>query len=56
MQSDDSKVLFAGASALASPTLPPEVSAIARRLWPALEQVAVVDRYNGALRQTPCPM
>lgn len=28
------------------PTLPPEVPAIARRLWPSLEQVKAIDRYT----------
>ena len=34
------------ASASKGPTPPPEVPAIARRLWPSLEQVTVIDKYT----------
>jgi peptide/nickel transport system substrate-binding protein len=29
-----------------APTLPPEVPAIARRLWPSLEKVQIIDKYT----------
>ena len=31
---------------LAGPTPPPEVPAIARRLWPSLEKVTIIDKYT----------
>ena len=34
------------ASASKGPTPPPEVPAIARRLWPSLEQVTAIDKYT----------
>lgn len=42
---NDSRVVRAGdgAAARGGPALPPEVPAIARRLWPSLERVEVVD-------------
>lgn len=47
---DDSKVIRAGAAGVAAddagPPLPPEVPAIARRLWPSLERVDVIDRHT----------
>lgn len=41
-----SKSLLSPVTKLAGPTPPPEVTAIARRLWPSLEQVQVVDKYT----------
>ncbi len=46
VSSDDSKALFTGAAGQTGPSLPPEVSAIGRRLWPSLEQVKIIDRYT----------
>ena len=43
----DGKALFTEATRTVSgPTPPPEVPAIARRLWPSLEQVKVIDAYT----------
>lgn len=44
--SGNAKPLFTSATRLAGPTPPPEVPAIARRLWPSLEKVAVIDKYT----------
>jgi peptide/nickel transport system substrate-binding protein len=46
IKSDDSKTLFTTTNTQAGPELPPEVPAIARRLWPSLERVEVVDKYT----------
>lgn len=46
IKSDDSKTLFTSTNTQASPELPPEVPAIARRLWPSLERVEVLDKYT----------
>lgn len=46
IKADETKPLFTGTNTQASPELPPEVPAIARRLWPSLERVEVVDRYT----------
>lgn len=44
--SDESKALFTTTAGQTGPKLPPEVPAVARRLWPALEKIEVVDRYT----------
>lgn len=44
--SGNAKPLFTSATRLAGPTPPPEVPAIARRLWPSLEKVAIIDKYT----------
>jgi peptide/nickel transport system substrate-binding protein len=44
--SGSAKPLFTSATRLAGPTPPPEVPAIARRLWPSLEKVAIIDKYT----------
>lgn len=36
----------ASTTRLAGPTPPPEVPAIARRLWPSLEKVTIIDKYT----------
>ncbi|RKQ72837.1 ABC transporter substrate-binding protein [Oceanibaculum indicum] len=46
IKSDDSKTLFTTTNTQTGPELPPEVPAIARRLWPSLERVEVVDKYT----------
>jgi len=46
VQAAASKPLLTPAPKLAGPTPPPEVPAIARRLWPSLERVQVVDKYT----------
>lgn len=45
---DDSKPTTATSSAAKgmAPTLPPEVPAIARRLWPSLEKVQIMDKHT----------
>jgi peptide/nickel transport system substrate-binding protein len=40
------KALFTDATKATGLTPPPEVPAIARRLWPSLEKVAVIDKYT----------
>jgi len=45
-QAAASRSLAILAPKLAGPTPPPEVPAIARRLWPSLERVQVVDKYT----------
>ena len=42
----DAKPLFVNSSRTLGPLPPPEVPAIARRLWPSLEEVKVIDRYT----------
>ncbi|HPU50138.1 MAG TPA: ABC transporter substrate-binding protein [Burkholderiaceae bacterium] len=42
----DGKALFTTATKALGPTPPPEVPAIARRLWPSLAEVKVVDKYT----------
>ena len=42
----DGKPLFTNTTKVPGPTPPPEVPAIARRLWPSLEGVQVVDKYT----------
>lgn len=42
----DGKPLFTAATKTPGPTPPPEVPAIARRLWPSLEGVQVLDKYT----------
>lgn len=42
----DGKALFTNATKVLGPTPPPEVHAIARRLWPSLEEVKVIDKYT----------
>ncbi|MFT7115649.1 MAG: peptide/nickel transport system substrate-binding protein [Rhodoferax sp.] len=44
--SGNAQPLFTSATRLAGPTPPPEVPAIARRLWPSLEKVAIIDKYT----------
>ena len=46
IKSDDSKTLFTTTTGQTGPALPPEVPAVARRLWPSLERVEVLDRYT----------
>lgn len=43
MQSDETKPLFTTTTGETGPALPPEVPAVARRLWPALDRVEIVD-------------
>ena len=45
-QAGANKPLFSTATQVSGPTPPPEVPAIARRLWPSLEQVKVIDKYT----------
>ena len=46
-KSADGKALFTEATRVTTgPLPPPEVPAIARRLWPSLEQVKVIDKYT----------
>lgn len=45
-QLGDNKTLFTTTTGQTGPELPPEVPAIARRLWPSLERIEVVDRYT----------
>ncbi|MBP6816966.1 MAG: ABC transporter substrate-binding protein, partial [Burkholderiaceae bacterium] len=42
----DGKALFTNATKVLGPTPPPEVPAIARRLWPSLEEVKIIDKYT----------
>ncbi len=46
MQSDETKPLFTTTTGETGPALPPEVPAVARRLWPALDRVEIVDPYT----------
>lgn len=45
-KSGDGKPLFTNATKVLGPTPPPEVPAIARRLWPSLEEVKAIDKYT----------
>lgn len=45
-KTEESRPLFGSQSRALGPTPPPEVPAIARRLWPSLEGVQVVDKYT----------
>lgn len=44
VKAGNGKTLFT--TTIAGPSLPPEVPAVARRLWPELEKVEAVDRYT----------
>lgn len=43
---DNAGSLFAGGANVDAKELPPEVPAVARRIWPKLERVEAVDRYT----------
>lgn len=45
-KASDGKPLFTEATKTLGPTPPPEVPAIARRLWPSLEEVRAIDKYT----------
>lgn len=46
IKTDNSKPPSSSVYKSAGPALPPEVPAIARRLWPSLEEVKVIDKYT----------
>ncbi|MDI1269150.1 MAG: ABC transporter substrate-binding protein [Polaromonas sp.] len=46
IKTDNSKPPSVSVYKSSGPALPPEVPAIARRLWPSLEQVKVIDKYT----------
>ena len=44
--SGNAKTASTSTTRVAGPTPPPEVPAIARRLWPSLEKVTIIDKYT----------